>query len=108
VRVVRAGKPVVVLDLLTKIEGFDTGVKELELRLRIAADGMSAITLPGEPSKISDQPGPVESCDRPSEWKDAGFERTHGLPTYGELRRRLCSGRGTYKWKDGRFKHVPP
>lgn len=55
VRVVRAGKRVRVLDLVTKIEAVDSGDKWMELRLRIASDGMSATTLNGVPSKLSNR-----------------------------------------------------
>jgi hypothetical protein len=108
VRVVRAGKKVIVLELPTRVEGFDTGATMLETRLRIAADGMSA-TVDGVPAK-RDAPepthgNPIEDCkSAPPTRKDEAQERAnYGRPTYGELMRRLCASRGTYRWSGDRF-----
>lgn len=108
VRVVRAGKTVTVLDVVTQIEGFDTGATMLETRLRVAADGMSAtvVAVPAEPDAPEPTSGhPSEDCkNAPPTPDDEATERaTHGRPTYGELRRRLCGARGRYRWAGGRF-----
>ncbi|HEX5061728.1 MAG TPA: hypothetical protein VFV99_20315 [Kofleriaceae bacterium] len=106
VRVVRAGKTVPVLDLLTKIEAFDSGAIWLEQRLRIGADGMSAI-LDGVPitdvsARHTGQPGPFEDCNHASDWKGSPIE---GEPKYRDLRRQSCNALGAYQWNGGRFVH---
>ncbi len=98
------------LDVLTKIEGDDSGAIMLELRLTIHADGLAA-TLDGVPISLdrppTAQPGPLEDCDSPSDWKDSEVERQNGETKYRELRRRLCDARGTYKWNASRFQRGP-
>jgi hypothetical protein len=108
VRVVRAGKKVTVLDVLTRVEGIDTGATMLETRLRITADGMSATVdaVAAKPNAPQPTPGnPVEDCKSPPpNPKDDKVERAnYGRPTYGELRRRICDELGTYVWDGERF-----
>jgi hypothetical protein len=124
VRVVRGGKSVRVLDIPTKIEGFDNGAKYLELRLRIACDGMSATTIDGVPAPDAGQGsdrsargqdipmgsagpqwGPDDNCERaPNSYDDTG--RALGETPYGVFRRRLCKARGDYRWDGDRFVHI--
>lgn len=111
VRVRRARKTVTVLDVITKVEGFDTGATMLETRLRIAADGMSATLdgVPAKPDAPQPTPGnPSEDCkSAPPTREDEATERAnYGRPTYGELRRRMCDARGAYRWTGGRFTRV--
>lgn len=108
VRVVRARKSVPVLDVLTKIEGGDSGAIWLEQRVRIASNGLSA-TVDGVPitdvapaGRQSDQPGPFEDCNHASDWKGSVIE---GVPRYRDLRRRSCNALGAYKWNGRRFAH---
>jgi hypothetical protein len=112
VRVKRGGKRTAVLDVVTKIEGFDTGLTMLEARLIVAADGMSAtVTLvaPGrEGANLHGHPrtyGPIERCSGPPPTAtEEREERTmYGRPTFGEARRQLCDAIGTYRWNGDRF-----
>ena len=111
VRVVRAGRSVLVLDVPTKIEGQDSGDLWLELRLTVGSSGLAAsldsvpLTLDGPPAS---QPGPLEDCDTAPDWNDSEVKRQAGLSTYRELRRRFCNARGPYKWNGGRFQPPPP
>jgi hypothetical protein len=115
VRVVRAGKSVRVLDVPTKIEGFDNGILMLQQRLRIATDGMSAGTVdvtstdrptmgPAMPGRRYPRHGLVDSCDHRPDPKDD--ERVYGAPSYNEARRPFCEGRGSYRWSGDRFELV--
>jgi len=112
VRVKRGGKRVVVLDAVTKIEGFDTGINELESNVIVAADGMSAAVElvppkrdPPPTSMRTEQPGPMGDCTGPG--PTAAEEReersTYGRPTFGEARKQLCDAIGTYRWSGDRF-----
>ena len=108
VRVVRAGKSVALLDVLTKIEGVDSGAIFLEQRLRIASNGLSA-TLDGVPiTDVSSarsgtgQPGPSEDCNHASDWEGGSIA---DRPRYRDLRRRSCDALGAYRWDGGRFVH---
>ncbi len=109
IRVTRSGKRVTVLDVVTKIEGYDSGAKMLELRLQVAADGTTVVAVevaaPANPDPAS-QPGPMERCAVPSDWEGSPIERQKGVTPYRELRRRLCSARGTYAWRGARFQRV--
>jgi hypothetical protein len=112
VRVVRAGKTVTVLDVPTRVEGFDTGATMLETRLRIAADGMSAKVdgVTAEPHARRPTHGhPVEDCTStpPSRKQEAQERALFGRPTYGEAMRALCDARGTYDWNGTRFVRRP-
>jgi hypothetical protein len=112
VRVKRGGKRVAVLDVVTKIEGFDTGGTMLETRLVVAADGMSATVTPVAPTKgrpnLRGRPEsfrPIQSCSSPP--PTAAEEREeramYGRPTFGEARAQLCNAIGTYHWNGERF-----
>jgi hypothetical protein len=101
VSVTRAGKQVRVLDVTSKVEGSDSGDKWLDLKLRVAADGMSAATVDGVPSTVAGaQPGPTESCRVSSKWNAVGKE--FGAP-FGPVRKRFCRERGSYKWRGTKF-----
>ena len=102
------------LDVVTKIEGFDTGITMLEQRLRVHSDGMSAnaeVVAPGSkarrPHMSLDEP--LQSCkSAPPTAKEERDERSmYGRPTFGESRRQLCEAVGSYRWDGDRFVRVP-
>lgn len=91
VRVVRAGKIVPVLDVKTQVLGFDTGPPPfVEVRLSVAANGMSAT--------ISDSPE-----ERTDDCKGVGIDADKN---YLAARRRVCVSRGAFRWKRDRFVRV--
>ena len=95
--VVRAGKIASVLDVGVSLQGDDSGLPRLILQLDFAADGTSAtlidrnVVAPSDPTK-GPQVAPDEGCD--SDPEDV-------------LLRRLCAGRGTFRWSGGRYVRVP-
>lgn len=104
IRVDRGARAIAVLDVLTKIEGFDTGEKELQVELIVAADGMSITMVDGVPSlELGAQPGPSDTCEGPPPREARSEVRRGREPTYLDLRRTFCRARGTYRWRGGRF-----
>jgi hypothetical protein len=90
VRVVRAGKIVSVLEVETQVLDEDTG-PDVEVELRIPADGMSAT---------------VE--DVRADCRGAGDKHKPDIDadTYLEARRKLCRGRGSFRWIGDRFQRA--
>jgi len=90
-RVVRAAKPVIVLDVQIMLQGFDSGLPRLALHLAISRDGMSA-TL--------DDRGVVIATDESANRLERPQESCRDSHVFT---RRLCKGRGAFRWRGGRY-----
>lgn len=93
--VVRAGKAVAVLDAWTLLQNLDRPRQYavlLAVELSLAKDGRSAV--------IADSTNGQSHCGGLGSHDD---DRRSGEQTYRVWMDRICDGRGTYRWRDGRF-----
>lgn len=108
-RVSRNGTRETILDVSTKIEGFDTGHNALESRIRFANDGMSVVVESLRAgSKGARYPyhhvnEPVADCDARRRRSDYVEAIPDAGPSYGVLRDRQCADVGRYVWNGDRF-----
>ncbi len=87
IRVVRGRTIVTVLDVRTMLQGFDTGLPRIILQLELSKEGMSVRVEDRGIVAVPPDAAPDEGCT-----KDTSV-----------FARRLCAGRGTFRWRGGRF-----
>ena len=95
IRVVRAKQPVTVLDVWTELENMDhpPGSPPV-IKLELTLDGS------GRSFTASDAGNSMNRCDS---LRKPSAQDTRSDRIYRAWIDRICAGRGTYRWRDGRF-----